>query len=164
MTEAIAGLEELKRRIASGEQKILRDAMGRVLNDIWDEVAQYPPSSPANLPGRINAQGKPLGYYERGRGWWYPVMNKATIDGKKGATRGQMTAQQAVNRVKNKGAINRAAGYKLAGGGKSEVLGKRWYMSIQNSGVGVVGVIENRKLVIERVPHCYIESIIPTTT
>jgi hypothetical protein len=56
-------------------KRYLADAMQDALFTIQGEIgyASYPPATEANRPGRVDQDGNPMGYYERGRGWWYPV-------------------------------------------------------------------------------------------
>jgi hypothetical protein len=103
-------------------------------------LAEYPPSTEANQPGRFSlATREPMGYYERGRGWWYPIMTRetlqATAGGKFGKSRGVVNASKLMRQV------SRVQGYKLAGGGKSEQLGKSWAVNIQASETGVQGEV-----------------------
>lgn len=64
----------------------------------------YPPASEANQPGRVNAEGEPLGYYERNRGWWYPVKRPETLGGMDSVGEGAQTLASALRRhkIKNK--------------------------------------------------------------
>lgn len=76
---------------------------------IQGQVAEYPPATAANRPGRKNAAGREMGYYERGRGWWYPTRT----------------------------------GYKLAGGGTSQMLGRSWDSSVVKGRDYVLGIVGN---------------------
>lgn len=64
--------------------------------------AGYAPSSEANLPGRIDGDGEPMGYYERGRGWWYPVKRASTLAGVSGVAEGVQSIEDAYRRHKLK--------------------------------------------------------------
>jgi hypothetical protein len=115
-------------------------AMTESVRLIQGGMSEYPPSTEANQPGRFSLKtGKPMGYYERGRGEWYPIMTRETLKaaagGKFGKTRG------VVNASKFQRSVSRVQGYKLAAGGASEQLGKSWATNIQASDVGVTGEV-----------------------
>jgi len=118
---------------------LLQDAMNKSVRAIQARVAEYPPSTEANLPGRISVKThKPMGYYERNRGWWYPIMRPWTDAGQKFG--------KAFGMLETSGKIRKATqvqGYKLAGGGKSEMLGKSWSVTVAANRDGVVGEIGN---------------------
>jgi hypothetical protein len=96
---------------------IIEKAMTKSLFLIQDVVATYPPATEANQQGRYSLVTKrPMGYYERGRGWWYPVMRQTSLPDRLGKTRGAVKAKKLAG----------VAGYKLAGGGESELLGRKW--------------------------------------
>lgn len=57
----------------------LSEAMQKILT-VYQSVAEvYAPESEANRPGRVDQEGNPMGYYERGRGSWYPLVTHATL-------------------------------------------------------------------------------------
>lgn len=60
----------------------------------------YPPSSEANLPGRIDEDGRPLGYYERNRGWWYPLLRRSSLGGVDSVAEGTQAINSAFRRHK----------------------------------------------------------------
>ncbi len=64
----------------SGFFPILGDAMENILSVFEVVASEYAPESEANRPGRTDSEGHPIGYYERGRGWWYPLVTKQTIN------------------------------------------------------------------------------------
>lgn len=64
--------------------------------------AEYPESSEANRPGRFDEDGDPIGYYERGRGWWYPVKKASTLAGIDSVAEGAQSAGSAYRRHKMK--------------------------------------------------------------
>ncbi|HPO87434.1 MAG TPA: hypothetical protein PLN86_16450 [Candidatus Hydrogenedentes bacterium] len=80
----------------------IADAMMDSMLIIQGELgyAGYPPSSEANLPGRIDENGEPMGYYERNRGWWYPVKRLSTLAGISGVAEGAQTIEDAYRRHK----------------------------------------------------------------
>ncbi len=107
----------------------------------------YPPSSEANSPGRYDQNGRPMGYYERGRGWWYPVVNEETLAGVDSVAEGAITEERAFRRLKKIKTKNTAVvGYKLAKNergepGTSEVLGKNWTTNVTREEAGVQGEV-----------------------
>ncbi|MCX6057748.1 MAG: hypothetical protein NTW69_06325 [Chloroflexi bacterium] len=115
----------------------LKKAMTLSVRAVQERVAEYPPSTEANQPGRISIKThKPMGYYERGRGWWYPIMTRATLGEKIGKSVG------AIKTSKNIRVATNVAGYKLADGGLSEMLGRSWdaqTIEIEGAILGVVG-------------------------
>ena len=78
---------------------------------------------------------RPMGYYERGRGYWYPVLKEKSLPEKLGKTRGAVKAKK----------ITGVAGYKLAKvrgkAGGSELLGRKWTTAVTVADDGVVGEI-----------------------
>ena len=117
-------------------KRYLADAMQDALFTIQGEIgyASYPPATEANRPGRVDQDGNPMGYYERGRGWWYPVVKNSTLGGQDAVLSAQ-TLGSALRRhkiaAKSVPVVGIVAGYKLAKNkngipGTSEVLGKSW--------------------------------------
>lgn len=116
-------------------------------------VSGYPPDVPGNSPGRVHTIERkdgttrevPMGYYERGRGAWYPAMRPETLvgiskDQKLGKTRGRVKASVALRKA---GIVY---GYKLAKGksgtaGTSERLGQSWTTDVAVTDNGVEGVV-----------------------
>lgn len=136
---AIEYLDQVQAKLAAGTAAPeLRAAIGVVLNNIWQDVAQYPPSTEANQPGRFSIRThKPMGYYERGRGWWYPVMQRTTLGSSRGKGVGSWGASKALSSASG------IAGYKLAGGGKSEALGRHWAMQMSANSREIRGRLIN---------------------
>jgi hypothetical protein len=116
------------------------DAMDASVRILQGGMAEYPPATEANQPGRFNRiTHEPMGYYERGRGWWYPIMTRETLQnaaaGKFGKSRGVIRAS---NLMKS---FSRVKGYKLAGGGESEQLGKSWAVDVKATADSVTGEV-----------------------
>lgn len=147
-TIEIDGLEELKKALRDAPEiaiPIAKEAMFKSIAAIEGRVKPYPPSTDANQPGRVDAHGKPMGYYERGRGWWYPIIQRATMEaaayrddegklhyGKsRGAIKAKRKQQQALG----------IAGYKLRA--TSEDLKGKWAKKVRQVGKGVEGIIGN---------------------
>lgn len=62
-------------KLSAAAANALRDGAELVLNT--PGARNYPSSSEANTPGRFNAKTrKPMGYYLRGQGWFYPIMRR----------------------------------------------------------------------------------------
>lgn len=110
----------------------LADAARDIVGHIKEVEETYPPTTEANQPGRYSLRThRPMGFYERGRGWWYPIMQRSTLGKGKGigtivprkgaAVTGKAIAVRALF-------ISGVAGYKLRA--TSEQLGSRWAMSL----------------------------------
>ena len=72
----IKGFDELLKALKETPKKVmpyLKKAMTLSVRAVQERVAEYPPSTEANQPGRISIKNhKPMSYYERGRGWLPP--------------------------------------------------------------------------------------------
>lgn len=142
----IAALDAVADVLRRAPQKILpyiERAMFGIVRDIQQRLAVYPPSTAANRPGRVDNRGRPMGYYERGRGWWYPVMRAQTLGGKLGASFGAELADRAEKRHGIKSIPTKVVGYKLESGGTSEMLGRSWDAQVETGADYVLGVIAN---------------------
>jgi hypothetical protein len=99
------------------------------------KISVYPSASPANQPGRWyrdpNGYAHPMGYYERGRGWWYPIMTPSAPGTKYRKAMG-MTGAGAGRR-------SGVAYYKQDRHKRSETLGRRWTTAQPNPFMAVVG-------------------------
>jgi hypothetical protein len=145
-TLEIEGFEELLKWLKNAPEKVfpfLKKAMQVSVRAVQENISEYPPSTAANQPGRVDEKGKPMGYYERGRGWWYPVMQEQTLGEEIGVSFGAETAKRAAKRNKVK-SIPTVAGYKLARGGTSQMLGRSWSTNVITEKDGVLGEIGNR--------------------
>jgi hypothetical protein len=123
----IEGADALMKKLGRVEgKKLLRPVMTAAVRTLKSAVAQYPPASEANAKGRFNIKtGKPMGYYERGRGWWYPVMRRGTLGESPRKSEGAMRVAKGWG----------FAGYKLAKGGTSETLGRKWTTKSEMGGL-----------------------------
>jgi len=119
------------------------------LRMIQSEVASYPPASEANQPGRFSLRTRrPMGYYERGRGWWYPLMQSETLR-KWGTLAGYEegirdkpvfgSTRRVIRASRAQRGYSKVVGYKLRP--SSEVLGKSWTVETQKSDSGVEGIV-----------------------
>jgi hypothetical protein len=83
------------------------------------ELREYPPATEANQPGRLSlTTRRPMGYYERNRGWWYPVYRERTNNFVNNKRLGVIQAKR----------IPTVAAYKLRR--TSETLSKRWAQEV----------------------------------
>lgn len=123
----IEGADALMKKLGRVEgKKVLRPVMTAAVRTLKSAVAKYPPASEGNAKGRFNIKtGKPMGYYERGRGWWYPVMRRPTLGERPLKSEGAMRARRGFG----------FAGYKLAKGGTSETLGRKWTTKSEMGGL-----------------------------
>ena len=136
----VTGFEDALAKSPSTFIPFATDAMTQSVRLIQGGMAEYPDATEANQPGRFSLKDRrPMGFYERGRGWWYPIMQKKTLEaaasGKYGKSRGVIKASKLMR------AVAQVQGYKLAGGGKSEQLGKSWTADVQSSADGVQGEV-----------------------
>lgn len=136
MTKAIEveGFEELRKlmkRLPDVALDLLEKAMAQAVAAVQERAQEYPPSSEANAPGRYStATKRPMGFWERGRGWWYPVMNREKL-GKIGKRRGAIEAPVMAG----------PAGYKLLQ--RSERLGTKWNSEVRSGKDAIEGVLGN---------------------
>jgi len=129
--EAIAWLE----RAPETAIPLFEQAMTRGLDAVAGRVKAYPPATEANRPGRVMADGRPMGYYERGQGWWYPVKRTKTFGGLRLKTQGVKILGK---RIAAKAGI---AGYKLIR--SSEKLREHWTTRVTRLANGVEGIVGN---------------------
>jgi hypothetical protein len=119
-------------------------AMQEILS-IYQEVAEvYAPESEANSPGRLDKEGKPMGYYERGRGWWYPVIthNKMGLGQELPLLRPHSKSPRTMRATTLMAeGFAGVAGYKLIA--NSEQMHDRWSNEVHITVDGVVGNLRN---------------------
>lgn len=120
--ELIAAWDQLPAEALAELEQAMQDAVYL----LEERLNQYPPSTDANRPGRTNAAGKPMGFYERGAGWWYPIMRRATLGPKPTKSAGAMKLARAKKLFGEPGGMGTygVAGYKLRR--ESEALGRSW--------------------------------------
>jgi hypothetical protein len=135
----IEGLEEFMQAIKDTPEicvPLAMEAMDKSTLAVLGIVSVYPPETEANQPGRFSIKThRPMGYYDRGVGWWYPVKRKSSLGENPMKTKG---AQQL---GKRKQARVGAAGYKL--GKRSERLRARWAHEVKVEEDAIVGEIGN---------------------
>lgn len=136
----IEGLEQLQRRfglLPADVVQAMTAAMGGAVEIIRRGVAKYPKTTEANKPGRWSIRTrKPMGYYERGKGWWYPVRRRATLGQKPKKSEGSLRAAKIIRET------SPVVGYRLSA--TSEVLGKSWTTKVAPISGGVRGTIGTR--------------------
>jgi len=126
--ELMDALEKMPQTI----QPLLREAMVKSLSMLQDGITEYPPSTEANQPGRFSLRTRlPMGYYERGAGWWYPVTGEETLKPQKRA--GVVSAPWVVQETSE---VNE---YRLSR--TSEDLKESWTQKVEVTERGVEGVL-----------------------
>lgn len=123
---------------------ILGDAMENILSVFEGVAAEYAPESEANRPGRVDGEGHPIGYYERGRGWWYPLVTKQTISMKENlpTLRPHMLAPKTMEaKTLLAEGIRAVAGYRLIP--NSEKMHDQWEQGVGITQREVTGFLRN---------------------
>ena len=146
MTALQGDIEKLPDHIG----KVLERAVGQATMILIGILSEYPPATEANRPGRIrevygrpDESGRrrvylrPVGYYERNRGWWDPRMKRESLPTKTGKARGAILATKRIR------TLYKVAGYKLRKGGESQHLGRSWSSRVTATESGVTGIIGN---------------------
>lgn len=122
----------------------LQDAMHGIMTEFIAQAELPAPESAANKPGRLDQDGRPLGYYERGRGWWYPLMTHNTLGLQSEIpTLGQHRKAPhtlGVSSLKAKG-FQGVAGYRLIP--NSEQMEENWHAEVTLQGNEVIGDLTN---------------------
>ena len=150
----VDGFDSLRKAFDQAPQTampIVVKAMDKAALAIIGEVKGYPPVTAANAPGRTHIikvggipREVPMGYYERGRGWWEPITTNsrrgaqiAFLKQRKG-TRGVFGKTRGILLSKN---VNNVVGYKLRG--SSEELGRSWAHKTEMEGSEIVTSVGN---------------------
>ncbi len=142
----IQGLRELKAKYNRDLTPAIVTGLVAIGHEIVSFMQEYPPSQ--SVPGRFRqvrfagkaratkgissykpTAPKPMGWYERGRGWWYPIMQRYSLQsfGKFGKSCGVITGKS----IK----VASVAGYKLRA--VSERLREKWTVMRQSNRVMV---------------------------
>lgn len=121
------------------------DAMKNIMAVFMDKASEYAPESEANAPGRIDKNGKPMGFYERGRGWWYPILTQQGLGSANGVVlfRGKKknpTSTKLGTSLKAVG-FRGVAGYHLRE--TSEQMDKQWLTDVTQNANEIVGELTN---------------------
>lgn len=142
-TIEVKGLDELLAawdKLPEEARAELTEAMQQAVYLLQAQLAQYPPSTAANRPGRTGADGRPLGFYERGQGWWYPLMRRATLGAKPLKSAGAMQKSRADKLFGGFGMGHAGvAGYKLRR--TSETFGRSWTTRVTSGDGFIVGEV-----------------------
>ena len=136
LTDFLAELEAAPQDALPFAEKAMQNSVAAV----HDAVATYPPETAANEPGRTGKNGKPMGYYQRGAGWWRPLMRATTVlaHGTMAGGRYGKSIGRGIYPVKN--APAGVYGYKLTP--TSERLGASWTTNVQTfEEGGVIGEV-----------------------
>lgn len=133
-------------RNPAGFMPILGEAMKNIMDAYEKKASEYAPESEANHPGRFSlSTHKPMGYYERGRGWWYPLTTHNTL----GLGGEQAIMRHSVKAPKTLGVgqmmavgIMGVTGYRLRE--TSEQMGEKWATDVEVAAEEVIGYLRNR--------------------
>lgn len=121
---------------------ILAESMQKIMTVYKEQAEIYAPESEANKPGRVDREGKPMGYYERGRGWWYPLVTHNTLQGELPIlgihTKAPKTLGSTALLAKG---IPVVTGYRLVP--NSEKMHDQWAIDVIQTENEVVGVLSN---------------------
>jgi hypothetical protein len=143
----LRGFDELLRAFEQCPEiaaPVIEQRMGQATLLLAGAMREYPAATEANQPGRFSRTTKrPLGYYDRGRGWWYPVQSESSLPEMTGKRRG------AIRLGRRKQAKFGAVGYKLRR--SSEQLGKAWTTDVRREADAIIGVVGNNTSYAERV-------------
>lgn len=102
----------------------LATAMENIVSEYQARAEVYAPESEANAPGRVNADGWPMGWYERGVGWWEP-------DNRSIKRKGIAVKDIAFQNIR----------YRLTE--PSQQMGDRWVTEVQQTANEVIGFLSN---------------------
>lgn len=135
-------------------------AMDKITLAVKGKLAETPPETDRNRPGRwreVRGKGsrvylRPMGFYERHRGSWYPVMRAESLGQTRGLDAGTVAALKMRRRFGQAG-TGAVAGYKLIGApsGTSEFLNQSWNTRITSTTDIVTGVVGSRASYAEQV-------------
>ena len=134
-------LPEIFERMGEVAMPYAETAMQLSVDAVVGVVAEYPPSTEANEPGRMSLKThQPMGYYERGAGWWYPVKRVKTLGPQRGTAHGAKGPKNKAQRELFESMA--VAGYKLRM--TSERLMAQWTTRVNRVDDGLDGIIGNR--------------------
>ena len=121
---------------------VLAESMATIMLKFRERAKKYAPQSEANQPGRYSLITRmPMGYYERGKGWWFPIVKRPPKQGS-GVVKPSLSFPKTkkVQLLRAKG-IPDVVGYKLRP--SSEQLGGRWTVDVQVQNNEVTGMLSN---------------------
>ena len=124
---------------------VLGEAMKNIIDTYEERASVYAPESEANKPGRFNMlTHEPMGFYERGRGWWYPLLTHNTMGLAKEIPLLHVNLKaphtKDVTTLMASG-IRGVAGYRLIE--NSEQMHDRWTTEVQQNASEVIGKMSN---------------------
>lgn len=141
----LIGLEKLQRILGKDWDAVCQRAAYRIGLAMVDFLQEYPPSK--SKPGRWttdkDGNARPMSYYERGRGTWYPIMKRKNV-----FARGMPKKSKGIITGKSVG-VRSVAGYRLIP--TSHRLREKWTVTKTQSGVTVnnsapyAAVVQNAK-------------------
>lgn len=150
MSDSVLELRGFDELLAAFEQcpeiaaAVIEQRMAQATLLLAGAMREYPAATEANQPGRFSrSTRRPMGYYDRGRGWWYPVMEAGSLPAETGKRRG------AIRLGKRKAQRMGVAGYKLRR--SSEQLGKAWTTDVRREADAIIGVVGNNTSYVELV-------------
>lgn len=111
-----------------------------MVEHVRNELMDYPPTTEANAPGRVKTIGArqvPIGYYERGRGYWSPRILRETIREHIQAAGGRGKSRKVIGAPRAVQSVARVAGYVLTG--FSEQLNRKWTIASRSKAEVVLG-------------------------
>jgi len=139
----ITGFDELLSALETSPQDAipyLHAGMVESVSVVQADLQDYPPATERNAPGRFDIHGKPMGYYERGRGYWYPILRRGTLEEAATIAGGYGKRRMVIKATrKQKALAPEVVGYKNTG--KSEQLGKSWNSRVDDASDGVTGLV-----------------------
>jgi hypothetical protein len=127
-----------------GFMPFLEGAMHDIMTEFVAQAEIPAPESEANKPGRVDKAGRPMGYYERGRGEWYPLLTHNKLGGGEFPALGlhsKAPHTRGTSRLLARG-IPLVTGYKLIP--TSEQLEENWQAEVNTQGDDVIGNLFNQ--------------------
>ena len=126
-------------------RQYVEPAMSNIMDEFKAEMEVYAPESEANRPGRRTPEGEPIGYYERGIGWWEPIKQPnylnmlASAAGARGGFSGAKFGKPfgVIKGGRKFGVV----GYHLTS--ISQQMGERWVTAIESNQDSIVGTLFN---------------------
>ena len=120
--------------------RALKTAAKGVATELQGLLQPYPPATSANRPGRFTRDGRPMGYYERNRGYWSPRVNiRRGSFGNYGKAQGRIKGNATQAKTKTVG------GYVLTS--HSDQLGKKWIIKPSGNGALLINSARYAKYV-----------------
>jgi hypothetical protein len=132
-------------RNPQGMTPFLLDAMQAVMGTFQEVASVYAPENEANHPGRFSLRThKPMGFYERGRGWWYPLLKmkvKSNFRAMPSLTMRRTKGMKLSVGGRGSQSIQGVTGYKLIK--SSEQMNEKWRTNVYVDQDIVTGELKN---------------------